>query len=221
MKKKRKQYFVSVSIALAVGFFTLQPLVLADLNDLLSDPSSVRGDAPNDLPDENRQIRSGDRIKITIYPEDDYLKTGEMQVSPDGNIALPLIGKFHIEGKTVLEASKELVEIIDRDYLVDPEVVIEVTSVRTETISVSVLGSVKKPGNFEMVTKGEKFTLLQAILQAGGFSDVANIKKIKIIRKDGDRNQVIHVNAEDIIAGNQTDVQLESEDIIHVSESLF
>jgi len=171
--------------------------------------------------DPDHQLQAGDKIKVTIYPIDEHLKGGEMQVSPDGNITFPLIGKYSIAGKTVLEASRELVKIINADYLVDPEVVIETLAVRHTSVAVSVLGSVKQPGNYDVVTKSKYVTLLQAILYAGGFSDVANIKKIKIIREANGETKSIHVNAEHIINGDKRDVKLEEDDIVHVGESFF
>jgi len=146
-----------------------------------------------------------------------------MVISSEGNITLPLIGKVRVAGLGVIEAERKLAEIVDADYLIDPEVVIELKRARKKeaTDTVSVLGAVRSPGNYEIVTRGKRTTLVQAILQAGGFSDVANIRKLKVIRKGNGQNQVIRVNAENIISGKESDIELQPEDIIHVSESLF
>ena len=56
---------------------------------------------------------------------------------------------------------------------------------------------------------------------AGGFADVANIKKIKIIRGGEDKGDVIRANADDIISGKKPDIELQDGDIINVAESLF
>lgn len=167
-------------------------------------------------------LKSGDRLKITIYPDDEYLKGGEMEVSSEGNITLPLMGKVEVEGKTAIEAEREIAKIIDQDYLVDPEVVIEVTEkfAAEEEKSVVLLGQVRSPGTYPF-PKGEKFTLLQAIALAGGFTDVANIKRIKIVRGGKEASRLIKANAEDIISGRTPDIVLENGDVVNVAESIF
>ncbi len=71
-------------------------------------------------------IQPGDRLKIKIDPEDDYIKGGEVPVSAEGNITLPLIGKVDVAGKLTAQAEQIIGEIVDADYLVNPKVVIEV-----------------------------------------------------------------------------------------------
>lgn len=164
-------------------------------------------------------LQPGDRVKIKIYPEDEYLKGGEIEVSSEGNITMPLIGKVPVGGLTVAEAERALVILIDRDYIVDPEVVIDVLKYKKQ--SVVILGQVVKPGTYEFPPDVTHMTLLQAISMAGGFSDIANIKKIKVMRKGNGKKEVIRANAEDIIGGKDPDVELESGDIVNVMESLF
>lgn len=178
--------------------------------------------APEGKEDKDYVIQTGDRLKITIYPEDTHIKGAEMEISSEGNITLPLVGKIAVAGKKAIEAEKEIAEILNRDYLVNPEVVIEVTDkyASEKEKSVVLLGQVKSPGS-QPFPKAGRFTLLQAIATVGGFSDVANIKKIKVIRGGEEQGQVLRVNAEDIISGKKPDVELEDGDIINVAESLF
>lgn len=164
-------------------------------------------------------VQKGDRIKVTIYPGDEYLKGGEMEVSSEGNITLPLVGKIPIAGKSVIDAEKTIARLVGADYLVAPEVVIEV--LRFKQSSVILLGQVKKPGTYTFPEGSARLSLLQAIALAGGFSDIANIKKIKIVRRTADKSRVIRANADAIISGKSQDVDLESGDVIHVMESLF
>ena len=172
--------------------------------------------------DKDYVMQTGDRIKITIYPEDEHIKGAEMEISSEGNITLPLVGKVAVAGKKPIEAEREIAGILDRDYLVNPEVVIEVTDkyASEKEKSVVLLGQVKQPGS-QPFPKAGRFTLLQAIAVAGGFSDVANIKKIKVIRGGEVKGQVLRANAEDIISGKKPDIELEDGDIINVAESLF
>lgn len=164
-------------------------------------------------------LQPGDRIAVKVYPEDEYIKGGEMEISSEGNITLSLVGKVSVVGMSVIQAERELARLIDADYIVNPEVVIDVLKYKKQ--SVVILGQVKTPGTYEFPPGKTKVTLLQAISMAGGFSDIANIKKIKVMRKAGGKNEVIRANAEAIISGEEQDVDLESGDVIHVMESLF
>ena len=182
--------------------------------------SSIAENAAKEaLSDSNYILQSGDRIGIVIYPTDEYIKGGEMQVSSDGNITLPLIGKVKVSGKTLNQAEDEIAKIVDADYLVNPEVVIEILEYKER--SLVILGQVKKPGTVQFPSGETHISLLQAISLAGGFSDIANVKKIKIVRGTGANKQVLQANAEEIIAGQGSDIELEPGDIVHVSESLF
>lgn len=167
------------------------------------------------------KLEVGDRLLIKIFPEDQFIKGGDMEVSSEGDITLPLIGKVKAEGKQATQVEKEVQDMLAKDYLVNPVVVIEVTRiVKRESRSVSILGQIQKPGTYE-INPDSKLTLLQLISMAGGFTDVANVKKIKIIRKQGDKIQVIRANAEAIISGSEPDIELMEQDVIHVGESFF
>ncbi len=165
------------------------------------------------------KLHAGDRIMVKIYPEDTYIHGGEVQLSPDGNITLPLIGKVKVVDKTTLEAARVIQVILDRDYLVDPEVVVEIMTYKEQ--SFVILGQVNKPGTYQIPVGSTEVTFLQAISLAGGFSDVANIKKVKIIRTENGQKKIIRVNAEAIISGKEEDQELKPGDVVHVSESMF
>ena len=102
-----------------------------------------------------------------------------MEISSEGNITLPLIGRVHVAGMTPIAAGRAIAKVIDADYLVNPEVVVALGKQKESAHTVLVLGQVSKPGTHPF-GRGTSFTVLQAISAAGGFSPVANPKKIKI-----------------------------------------
>lgn len=170
-----------------------------------------------------RRVEVGDKLRVTIYPSDEYIKGGEMEVSSEGTITLSMLGKIQVEGKKVVEVEQEISGRLAKDYLVSPIVVIEVApsvGAEKEKKSVAILGQVKTPASYDIPNEG-KMTLLQLISKAGGFTDVANVKKIKIVRKQGNKTQVIRANAESIISGKDPDVILQADDVVHVGESFF
>ncbi len=183
----------------------------------LKDPSSdLRAPARK-----AHRLEVGDKLRIKIYPEDQYIKGGDTEVSGEGTVTLPLLGRIQVAGLPLTDAEREITRLLAEDYLVNPVVVIELLTGGAEgKLTVSVLGQVKKPGPVDYPVD-KKPTLLEVISMAGGFSEIANTKKIKVIRKTQGRTQVIHANAESIISGKDSDVEIEPDDIIHVGESFF
>lgn len=228
MEKRPAAYFLGhmkkiAALILAICF--LQPgFARAAEGDAAVAAASVAG-AKNPDADVKRNvdadylIKSGDKINIKIFPEDQYIRGGQYEVTPEGNVTLPLIGKVIVAGKTISEASDDLRQIIDKDYIISPEVVIELLGYKVETFVV--LGQVQKPGTLNMPAGATELTFLQAISLAGGFSQIANIKKVKIIRVIEGQRKIIRLNAESIISGEAEDIRIEPGDVIHVSESMF
>lgn len=90
-----------------------------------------------------------------------------------------------------------------------------------KSVTIYVFGQVKNPGALQ-VRKSNLPTLLQAIAQAGGFSDRAARGSIKVRRKDAAGKELeISVNAKDILNGKVKDVPLLENDTVYVPESLF
>lgn len=207
---KRKVWFCCAALGLSI-FLTQIPDVFAQQS------ASSSGKEAKTSVDSSYLLQAGDRLNVKIYPEDEYIKGGEVEVSSEGSITLPLVGKIQVAGKNVQESERAIGELLEVDYIVDPQVVIEVLKYQAGTYVV--LGQVTKPGTYSFPPGALKITLLQAVSSAGGFSEVANIKKIKVMRKK--TGDVLHVNAEEIISGKSSDVEIKADDVVHVSESLF
>ena len=88
-------------------------------------------------------------------------------------------------------------------------------------VALYVFGQVKNPGALQ-VRISSLPTLTQAIAQAGGFTDRANKKKVKLRRKDAAGKETeVSVNVRDILKGKAKDVPLQPNDTIYVPESIF
>ncbi len=183
---------------------------------LLGASSNLYAEAGKEV-DASYILQTGDRIDIKIYPEDEFLKGGEAEVSSQGYVTIPLVGKIKAANQSVLDVENKIAEVLAEDYIANPQVVIEVLQYQASTFAV--LGQVSRPGSYELPVGGRKMTLLEAISTAGGFNDIANTKKIKIMRKS--TGAVLRINVESIISGNELDIEILHDDVIHVSESLF
>ena len=88
-------------------------------------------------------------------------------------------------------------------------------------VLIYVFGQVRKPGALE-VKKSNIPTLLQAIAQAGGFSERASKGRVLIKRIDKDgKEHKIKVNVKNIIKGKKKDIQLLENDVVYVPETIF
>lgn len=224
----RKRFFVTgllFGILFAGSALFSAPKLFSETEEKVSLFDKVRQLASDTDPRTQRKkahrIAVGDKMKIKVYPEDQYVKGGEWEVSSEGTVTLNLIGKISVEGKTVAEVEREMTELLAKDFLVNPVVVVEVDETEQSKESLAILGQIQRPGTYDF-PEDEKLTLLQLISKAGGFTPVANVKKIKVIRKEKEKKtRVIRANAEAIISGKEADVELQPDDVIHVGESFF
>lgn len=113
-------------------------------------------------PDEEEYILGPDDvISIKVLKEENLDKT--VTVSTDGFITYPLLGDLRVEGLTTAQVDAQMTSLLARDFLVDPEVVIEVVKQRSK--KVYIMGLVKQPGYQEIA--GDQ-RLLGTLLSAGG-----------------------------------------------------
>jgi polysaccharide export outer membrane protein len=90
-----------------------------------------------------------------------------------------------------------------------------------KTVFVYVMGQVRNPGVLE-VKRSNIPTLLQAIAQAGGFSERASKGRVLIKRRDEKGREIkIKVNVKSIIKRRKKDIQLLENDVIFVPEKAF
>ena len=83
-----------------------------------------------------------------------------------------------------------------------------------------VLGEVSNPGVYEM---GDGYTVLNAILDAGGFTEYAATNKMRLLRGEGEEQEVIVVRGGDLVmkGDKAADIALHPGDILVVPESFF
>jgi polysaccharide export outer membrane protein len=87
-------------------------------------------------------------------------------------------------------------------------------------IYIYVDGAVKTPGRIEQL-ESRPITLLQAIAKAGGATDLANLKKVQVIRKGGGTQETVVLNVQKIRDGKAADPTLQEGDVVVVPETFF
>jgi len=133
------------------------------------------------------RLGPGDVVNISIWgladpgvPKTDQISgqgsTEGYLVSPDGKIALPLVGEINVEGLTTSELTVVVTQAIG-EYVTNPKVAVNLVKLRTTRVYV--LGEVNRPGLYEL----EKMhNVLDAIGAAGGYTQYAAKKHIFLIR---------------------------------------
>ncbi|HEY2583873.1 MAG TPA: polysaccharide biosynthesis/export family protein [Mucilaginibacter sp.] len=134
------------------------------------------------------------------------------QVEEDGTVALPVIGHVAVTGLTRSEAQKLIEDIYRKNLLKDPIIELKIVNLK-----VTILGEIKGQGNYILIK--DKTTLVELIGEAGGLTDKANEKDIKIIRGSEKNPQVIEINLDDIVSINDPKAILKSGDIIYVAQN--
>lgn len=140
------------------------------------------------------RLGAGDKIRIEVYRDAQLSQSA--QVRPDGKITLPLVGDLEASGKTPAELD-DTITLALREYINNPSVTVIVVEATGSTAYV--LGGVKNPG---LVPLQGPVTVLQALALAGGLSDFADRKNIKILRKSSLGTQTIPFNYKDAIKGS-------------------
>lgn len=97
------------------------------------------------------------------------------RIEEDGYINFSFIDKVYVKGLTVKEVSDLLQKTVN-EYFKEATVVVKLVNYR-----VSVLGEVENPGTF--VIDNRQINILQALAQAGGAKNFANVKKVKLVRQ--------------------------------------
>jgi polysaccharide export outer membrane protein len=169
-------------------------------------PASLSGTTAGEY-----RISGRDIIDIQVFQVSDLTKT--VQVSEDGTVTLPLVGKMHFGGKTTQEAEAALSDKLRQKYLQSPQVSILVKQFGQR---VTVSGEVKSP---KVLAIDGAVTLSQAIANAGGLSDLADPARIHIARSRNGRVVDAVYNLGDIQLGQAPDPTLSGGDIIVAEQS--
>jgi polysaccharide export outer membrane protein len=107
-------------------------------------------------------------------------------VESDGKIELPYLGRIKAEGLSRLALQDTLAEKL-RDYTKNP-----VVSIKFLNYVVSVLGEVARPGRINM--PNERFTLLEAVAQAGDIGLFGKSGNVLVIREENGQRLFGRVN---------------------------
>ena len=116
-------------------------------------------------------LNPGDMVRITVWRKPEL--SGEFRVMADGAIGHPLYQAVNVRGVSIPALTTRLRQFL-ATYEQDPQVIVE------PLLQVAVGGQVRTPSLYALPFGT---TVGQAIAQAGGMGDGANLRKIRLVRQ--------------------------------------
>ncbi len=166
----------------------------ADISALLSQapannataPPAPGTDIPSPVSNSNYKIGPEDVLFISVWENREL--TMEVVVRPDGMISFPLIQDIVAEGLTAAELANVIHQKL-LTYVREPQVSVILKQINAP--KVFVLGNVSRPGPYPLRSD---MSVLQVLSLAGGFTQFASPRNIRIVRGAGSRQVVRVVN---------------------------
>ena len=123
------------------------------------------------------EVGPGDVIEVSVYGNDDLSRIPT--VSTSGAISLPLIGEVQVAGLTIAEVQRKITNLLEKDYLVKPQVEVKVREYQSQYVSI--VGEVNSPGRKPI--RG-RMRLIDALIEAGSFKATSS-GQVMITRTEG------------------------------------
>jgi polysaccharide biosynthesis/export protein len=149
------------------------------------------------------RVGSGDKLSIRVAGEADL--TGEFPVDASGAISMPYVQSATVAGLSTPQIEKLIASRLRQGYLKDPQVSVQVTTLRPFYI----MGEVTTAGSFAYQPG---ITVQNAIAIAGGFSARADKRKVLLTRRDSSGTHTSRV---------PITTQIYPGDIINIQERWF
>jgi polysaccharide export outer membrane protein len=199
--------FLRVLALLATG--------LALLAGLASAPARAQQPASAEAARDDYLLGPGDAIRIQVFQNPDL--TVEARVSEAGVISFPLLGALRIGGLSPTNVEKLIAQRLrDGKYLQNPQVTVNVTTFRSQ--QVSVLGNVTRPGRYPLETTGMR--LSEVLSLAGGIAPTG-ADDVVLVTTRGGKPLRLEIDLVDMFAsGDLTqDPQMQAGDVVYVNRA--
>lgn len=184
--------------------------------------------------DDARPLGVGDLVSLRIVEDRD--KVLSLYVQDSGDIQAPFIGLVKANGRTCKQVAYFMKRELEKQYFQQATVIVALERIRPssnntmrggpgyvqdDTRYITVYGQVSRQGRYELLPEDD-LTVSQAVLRAGGFSQFAQTKKVKVIRKTPKGNVTIFVNLDNVmrLGKLEYDIPIRPEDVIIVTEKI-
>jgi polysaccharide biosynthesis/export protein len=138
-------------------------------------------------------VQAGDVLQVAVWKEQEL--QAEVLVRPDGGLSFPLVGDVQAAGHSVDELRKLLQSRLSK-FVPDPVVTVAVKA--TSGSRIFVVGKVNRPGDFPL---SRPIDVMQALSLAGGTTAYADVNDIRVLRREGGRQQVFNFRYDEVRRG--------------------
>ncbi|MCC3566754.1 MULTISPECIES: SLBB domain-containing protein [unclassified Microcoleus] len=189
---------------------------------------SVPASAPSSVRSEVYTLGAGDRIQMDIFNVPEYSgPNGQHQVQADGSLSLPLIGSLSVAGMTLQQASNAVKDRYGK-YLKRPWVTLKLLAARP--LQIAIAGEINRPGAYTISSAAgpggtseqigtQMPTISRALRLAGGITQSADVRQIKIRRPQRNAaEQIISVDLWELLQNGdlRADMTLRDGDTIFI-----
>lgn len=116
----------------------------------------------------------GDTVKVQLFGKES--RSYELTIDREGKVFLPGVGELTLNGLNY-SLMKELIQSQVKERMIGINVAVSMGSLRS--IQVFIAGEAYKPGSY---TVSSLSTISQALYVAGGVSDIASLRSIRLMR---------------------------------------
>jgi len=170
--------------------------------------------------DTDRKIEALDMLTVNVFGEAEFSGSNnsglELRVSSTGEVTLYLLGSVEVAGKTPAETERHIRDLLKKDYIIDPHVLVLVKTYRVS--NVTVMGQVGSPGLIDLPAE-RRLDILSGIAQAGGFTKLARTSRIDLTRDGVTQTYDLEKLKKETNPAKK--VWLSQDDLIYVHESAF
>jgi len=201
------------------GMISLQPI--GDVKAAGLKPAQLDSVLTREFSNVLHVLGEGDKIAIKLPNNDKF--NDEVIIRPDGTISLQQVGDVKAAGLTPVQLTSLLTDEYSK-FLKSPEIVIEVENIELPELTVLVKsftlqkvyvgGEVTRPG---MIPISGMLRALDAVIQAGGPADTAELENVVLIRNNYlQEPEAYSLNMKKIMAGRVPDIRLQPYDVIYL-----
>ncbi len=216
-----RPFCLGLAISLAAGYSRAQTDRDSNVSDRDRSSNAVANTTSMDVLDDKRLLQIGDRLSMRVV--EDRKPPVSLIVTDSGEVEVPLIGRVEAKGRSCKQLAYAIKAPLEREYYYRATVIVGLDFQTLKSPGrVYVTGQVRNQGPLA-IPPDETFTVSRAIIRAGGFADFANKRRVKLVRKNGDKTETIIVDLELVIKKGRTDKDpvVEPDDTIIVPERLI
>jgi protein involved in polysaccharide export with SLBB domain len=193
------QCCLSRSIAF-VGFFCAVA-ILADAQT--AHRRNVAATSMDEL-DNQTPIQVGDQLIFRVLEDEE--PSSSLTVNDSGQVRVPYLGSITAINRTPRDLAYQIKHALEKKLFKRATVLLLVEKKTARSPGkIYITGEVARPGALEL-RGNESLTLSQAILEAGGFSDYANRRKVKVTRRSGAQSEAKIIDVAAVIDQGRTDL---------------